>query len=309
MRTKFRTVWLSDTHLGSKGCQADELARFLKRIDCERLYLVGDIVDFWRLRRGRSHWPQNHNEVVRRILKLVKRGTEVIYVPGNHDEALREYAGMEFGGIVLRLNDVHVTADGRKLFVTHGDQFDLVVKHSRLLSLVGSAAYEWLIYLNRRYNQFRQWRGKPYWSLSQYIKLKVKSACTYVSRFEDTLLQEAKERGLDGVVCGHIHKPELIEAIDVPNGLSYLNCGDWIENCTALVEYQNGEIELLDARSFIEQHDAGHDVEALEAFLNDDGDPDLEPLLDGYADRSNADCAVDWQLAPMMLKNQKKPTA
>jgi UDP-2,3-diacylglucosamine pyrophosphatase LpxH len=279
-RVKYRTVWISDTHLGSRGAQAPELARFLKRIDCERLYLVGDIIDFYRL-KNRSRWPKCHNDVVRRLLKLIKRGTEVIFIPGNHDEALRQYVGMNFGGIHIRMNAVHECADGRKLLVTHGDQFDLVVKHSRLLSLIGATAYEWLLLLNRQYNRFRRWRGLPYRSLSQFIKLKVKRACVYVSRFEETIIKEAGDRGMDGVVCGHIHKPEFSER---DGGIQYFNCGDWIECCTALVEYQNGEMELIQSHEFLTQfeHDDLPEEETIELF---------EEVLD-------ADCDIDWQLTP-----------
>jgi UDP-2,3-diacylglucosamine pyrophosphatase LpxH len=277
-RVKYRTVWISDTHLGSRGSQGPELARFLKRIDCERLYLVGDIIDFYRL-RNRSHWPKCHNEVVRRILKLIKRGTEVIFIPGNHDEALRQYVGMNFGGIHIRMKAIHECADGRKLLVTHGDQFDLVVKHSPMLSLIGATTYEWLLLINRHYNRIRRWRGLPYWSLSQYIKLKVKRACIYVSRFEETIIREAGEMGMDGVVCGHIHKPEFREG-----EIQYFNCGDWIESCTALVEYHNGELELIQSHEFLTQfeHDDQPEEEPLELF---------EEVLD-------ADCDIDWQLTP-----------
>jgi UDP-2,3-diacylglucosamine pyrophosphatase LpxH len=275
-KVRFRTVWISDTHLGSRGCQADLLARFLKRLDCDRLYLVGDIVDFWRLGRARSFWPASHNEVVRRILKLLKRGTRVIFIPGNHDEALRHYAGTDFGGILIRRDHIHETADGRRFLVTHGDHFDLVVRHSRLLSLVGSTAYEWLLVANRHYNRFRRWRGKPYWSLAQYAKLKVKRACSFLSSYQDTLVRDARTRGLDGVVCGHIHHPVIIES-----DVWYVNCGDWIENCTAIVEHDTGFLELISA----------HEMLGSEEHLN--------PEEDGWEDPihlQDLECFVDWQL-------------
>jgi UDP-2,3-diacylglucosamine pyrophosphatase LpxH len=242
-RTRFRTVFISDMHLGSRGSQAAELSHFLKKIDCQTLYLVGDVIDFWRL-KSRVFWPWQHNAVLRRVLKLAKRGTRIVFIPGNHDEAIRQYAGLEFGGIEIRRECEHITADGRRLLITHGDQFDMVVTHQKLLSSLGSTAYEWLIVLNRYYNAYRRWRGKPYWSLSQHLKLKVKSACQYISSFQESLTHEAKKRGFDGVVCGHIHKPEIDETGDV----QYFNCGDWIENCTALVEYGNGEMEIIDGR-------------------------------------------------------------
>jgi len=247
-RTHFRTVWISDTHLGSRGSQAAELSHFLKRIDCETLYLVGDIIDFWRL-KSKVYWPWQHNAVLRRLLKLAKRGTRVVIVPGNHDEALRPYAGTDFGGVVIKREDIHNCADGRRLLVTHGDQFDLVVTNQRLLSFIGSAAYDWLVVINRHYNRYRRWRRKPYWSLSQYLKLRVKSACTYVSRFQESLVREARSRSVDGVVCGHIHKPE----IDLESEIHYYNCGDWVESCTALVEYANGEMEIIHAHDLLQE--------------------------------------------------------
>jgi len=242
MKLRYRTVFISDVHLGSRGSQARDLSRFLRCIDCETLYLVGDIVDLWRM-KNRAYWPLEHNEVIQQILKLVERGVDVRFVPGNHDEAGRQYCGLEFGGVKVRPHDVHETADGRKLLVIHGDEFDLVVRHSRLLSMLGSAAYEWLIFVNRIYNGARRLVGLEYWSLAQFVKLKVKSACQFVSRFEETLTDEARRRGLDGVVCGHIHKAEARHE----NGLAYYNCGDWIESCTAIVEHQDGDIEVIEA--------------------------------------------------------------
>mgnify|MGYP002003006835 CR=1 FL=1 len=241
-RNQFRSVFISDAHLGSRGCKAEVLAAFLKSIDTRTLYLVGDIVDFWRL-ESRSYWPAAHNEVVRHILKLVKRGTRVVFVPGNHDEAVRSYVGMNFGGIEIQMLDVHRCLDGRRLLITHGDQYDLVVRHSRLLSKIGSSAYEVLLRLNNSYNHYRRWRGKPYWSLAQYMKSRVKKACTFISNFEDTLIREAKQKQLDGVVCGHIHHPAHVDE----DGFTYLNCGDWIEHCTAVVESETGHLSLLQA--------------------------------------------------------------
>jgi UDP-2,3-diacylglucosamine pyrophosphatase LpxH len=273
-RLKYRAVWISDTHLGSRGAQAAQLSHFLKRINCDTLYFVGDIIDFWRL-KSKVYWPWQHNAVLRRTLQLAKRGAKIIYVPGNHDEALRQYVGLEFGGILIRREAVHMTADGRKLLVTHGDEFDLVVTRQRLLSLVGAAAYDWLIVTNRFYNRWRRWRGRPYRSLSQYLKLKVKSACMYVSRFEESLTREARTREFDGVVCGHIHKPEIDECTDV----RYYNCGDWIENCTALVEYGNGEMEIIHAHEFLrdfEEDDTAAD-RAMEA-LYPTPDPPRAPV-------------------------------
>lgn len=253
---KYRTVWISDTHLGSRGCRAEALSRFLKVLRCERLYLVGDIVDMWRLRQ-RWYWPGAHNEVIRRLLNQARHDCEVIFLPGNHDEAARHYQNVDFGGIRTLPYAIHVTADGRRLLVIHGDQFDMVVKHSRLLSMFGGWAYEWLVTLNQPYNRLRSLMGLPYYSLSKTIKYKVKSACKFISRFEETLLDQASRRGLDGVVCGHIHKPEAVET--TAQGVSYYNCGDWIENCSAIVEHFDGRIELLEHLDQIE--DSGDHVD------------------------------------------------
>ncbi len=258
MTLTYRTVWISDTHLGGRGCRAAELSRFLKHLRCERLYLVGDIVDMWRLRQ-RWYWPHEHNEVVRRLLNQARHGCEVIFMPGNHDEAARQFAHLEFGGIRTVPYAVHVTADGRRLLVIHGDQFDLVVKHSRLLSVLGSVAYEWLLTFNRFYNAGRRVIGRPYFSLSQAIKLKVKSACQFISRFEQTLLEEAERRGLDGVVCGHIHKAEVVDG-----PIQYYNCGDWIEGCTAVVEHHDGRMELIDAAELLDATDEPRPAARLE---------------------------------------------
>jgi len=238
-RFVYRTIWLSDTHLGSRSAQAEHLAEFLKHVECDTLYLVGDFIDFWRL-RSRPFWPRSHNDVIRRLLKLVKHGTKIVFIPGNHDEAARQYDELEFGGIRIEQEMIHVTADGRKLLVTHGDKYDLVIKNARLLSILGSVGYELLIKLNRPYNSIRALLGLPRASLSKAIKLRVKSACNFISAFEQTLAHEARDRGLQGVVCGHIHKPEIIHG-----EVTYFNCGDWVESCTALVEYDCGTMQLL----------------------------------------------------------------
>lgn len=245
-KLRYRTVFLSDMHLGTRGCQAREVARLLKHVRCDKLYLVGDIIDMWRLKK-RWYWTADHNDIVRRVLKLAKRA-EVVFIPGNHDEAARQFFHMEFGGVRIKPFDVHHTADGRRLFVTHGDQFDLVVKHSRLLALLGGAAYAWLIRLNVVYNRGRAMLGLRYWSLSKFLKLKVKKACTFISRFEETLVHETRRRGLDGVVCGHIHQAEHRDF----DGVAYYNCGDWVESCTLLVEHLDGRIELLDGLKLLE---------------------------------------------------------
>lgn len=252
MKLRYRTVWISDTHLGSKGARAEELSRFLKHIRCEQLYLVGDIIDMWRL-KARWYWPAAHNDVVRRVLKMASKGTKVILVPGNHDDAARQYIGMDFGGVRIAPFAEHHCVDGKRLFVTHGDQFDLIVTHSRMLSMLGGWAYDQLLVVNRVYNAGRKRLGMPYASLSQAIKGKVKRACTFVSKFEAVLLEEAERRGMDGVVCGHIHKAEQTVG---DNGLTYLNCGDWVESLTALVEHADGCIEIINGVKVIEDHKA-----------------------------------------------------
>jgi UDP-2,3-diacylglucosamine pyrophosphatase LpxH len=250
IRARFRTVFISDLHLGAGGVRAREVGAFLKRIDCQTLYLVGDVIDMWRLKQ-RWHWPEANNRVVNRILKMAKRGTRVVFIPGNHDEAARRYAGLTFGGVEIALQDVHTTADGRKILVTHGDQFDLVVRHAPLISALGSWMYDWLVRLNLRYNWVRRRLGLEYWSLSQFLKQKVKSACNYISRFEEALLEEARRGGYQAVVCGHIHKPE------VRGGeVAYYNCGDWVESASAIVEHDDGRLELIDGAELIRRVDA-----------------------------------------------------
>ncbi len=263
-RARFRTVFISDLHLGCGGTRASDAARFLKRIECGTLYLVGDIIDMWRLKQ-RWLWPRANNRVVNRILKMARRGTRVVYIPGNHDEAARRYVGLMFGGVEVALTAVHRCEDGRSLLVTHGDQFDLVVRHARLLSVLGAWAYDWLVRLNFRYNWVRKRLGLEYWSLSQYLKLKVKSACNHISRFEEALLEDARRAGHGGVVCGHIHKSEFREG-----PVSYYNCGDWVESCTALVEHLDGTLELVDGIELIGRVDgmrkeAGRVEEAVAA--------------------------------------------
>jgi UDP-2,3-diacylglucosamine pyrophosphatase LpxH len=240
-RRRYRTVFLSDTHLGTKGCRSDFLVDFLRRVDCERLYLVGDIVDGWRLRKS-WYWDRHHDEAIRLVLKAARDGTEVTYIPGNHDEALRDWLGLEIAGIRLTNEAVHVGADGRKYLVIHGDQFDGVIRYAKLLAHLGDGAYELALVVNRWFNAARRRLGYPYWSLSQWLKRQVKEAVKAVDRFEVALATEAKRRGLDGVVCGHIHHAEM----RVVQGVLYMNDGDWVESCTALVEHEDGRFELLD---------------------------------------------------------------
>nr|WP_199555079.1 UDP-2,3-diacylglucosamine diphosphatase [Sandaracinobacteroides hominis] len=240
-RLRFRTVFISDTHLGTSGCNAELLFDFLKSIECETLYLVGDIIDGWRLKRG-WFWPTRHNDVVRRVLKMAKKGTRVIYVPGNHDEVLRDFIGLGFGDIEIMPEAIHETADGRKLLVLHGDEFDGVVLYHRWLAFAGDHAYVALLKLNVGFNWCRRQFGLPYWSLSAHLKKKVKNAVEYVCRYEEAVAHAARERGADGVVCGHIHCAEIRQFGDI----TYYNDGDWVESCTALVEFGDGRMEILD---------------------------------------------------------------
>jgi UDP-2,3-diacylglucosamine pyrophosphatase LpxH len=240
-RTRYRTIFISDSHLGTAGCNADLLLDFLKKHECDTLYLVGDIVDGWQLRKG-WYWPQAHNDVVRAILKMAKHGTRVVYVPGNHDEHFRDYVGLEFGGIELLDHDIHVTADGRRLLVIHGDQFDNVVLYHRWLAFLGDGAYTLLLKSNRWVNRVRRLLGLPYWSLAAHMKKRVKNAVQFISRFEEVVAHAAAERGADGVVCGHIHSAEIRRIGDV----TYFNDGDWVESCTALVEDADGAMRIID---------------------------------------------------------------
>ncbi len=239
----YRTVFISDMHLGTKGCRSDFLADFLSQMRCERLYLVGDVIDGWRLRKS-WYWDSLHDEVLRLILRHARSGTEVVYIPGNHDEMFRGWLahGLEVAGVRFAQDAVHETADGRRLLVIHGDQFDSVVRYAKFLALLGDWAYTSALVANHYFNAVRRKLGYPYWSLSQWLKRQVKGAVKAIDRYEVALAGEARRRGLDGVVCGHIHHAEMREV----NGVLYLNDGDWVESCTALVEHDDGRLELLD---------------------------------------------------------------
>lgn len=239
-RRRYRTVWISDIHLGTRGCNDRMLIDFLDHVDSDTLYLVGDIIDGWRMKK-RFYWPERHNAIVRRVMKRAARGTDVVYIPGNHDEMFRQFAGMNFGGVEIRLRATHVTADGRKLLVVHGDEYDAVVLAHRWLAFLGDWAYRTLMQLNLAVNATRRFFGMPYWSLSAHAKHRVKSAVSVISRFEETLAAEARKRGADGVVCGHIHTAEIRDF----GGCVYYNDGDWVEGCNALVEHYDGRMELL----------------------------------------------------------------
>lgn len=240
-KARYRTIFLSDLHLGCPESRAEEAAEFLKHVECRELYLVGDIIDMWSLRR-KWVWPEHHNRFVRRVLKIARKGTRVVFIPGNHDEPARRYAGLSFGGIEIALQATHVTADGRTLLIMHGDELDLVVKHAPLLAALGGWAYDRLLKINRVYNRLRRMVGLKYWSLSKYLKLRVKSACRFISKFEHAVAEAARRAGADGVVCGHIHKPEITSV----GGIAYYNCGDWVEESSVLVEHEDGRMEILD---------------------------------------------------------------
>jgi len=247
-KLKVRSVWISDIHLGFRGCSADFLLDFLHKVECDYLYLVGDIIDVWEMKK-KMFWPQAHNNVIRTLLGKAKHNTKVIYVPGNHDEILRDYDGAVFGNVEIQNEVIHTTADNRKLLILHGDQFDSVVKISPLLAKVGSRLYEWLLRANRYVNLVRRKLGFSYWSLAAFLKHKVKNAVQYISHFEEAVAHEAARQGVDGVVCGHIHRAEIARHHDI----DYYNCGDWVESCTALVEHPNGKMEILHWTELVEQ--------------------------------------------------------
>jgi UDP-2,3-diacylglucosamine pyrophosphatase LpxH len=236
----YRAIWISDVHLGTRGCKAEHLLEFLRDHESDFLYLVGDIVDGWQIRKS-WFWRQSHNDVVQKILRKARKGTRVVYIPGNHDEAMREFVGLELGRIAVESEAVHTLIDGRRLLVTHGDLFDGVVSHAKWLAYLGDTLYSIVLELNRHFNRIRQRLGMPYWSLSQYLKHKVKNAVSFISDFEHALAHEARRRGFDGVVCGHIHKAEMRDI----GGILYANDGDWVESLTALAETVTGELVIL----------------------------------------------------------------
>ena len=238
---RVRALFLSDVHLGTKGCQAEKLLQLLAHFDADTIYLVGDIVDGWQLKSG-WYWPQSHNDVVQKLLRKARKGARIIYVPGNHDEFLRGYYGRHLGGIDVVESTIHTAADGRRYLVIHGDLFDLVIRHARWLALLGSHAYDVAIWLNTHFNAVRRAFGLNYWSLSRWVKLKVKNAVNFIGEFERTLTSEARRRGADGVICGHIHHP----VIRAERDLTYVNCGDWVESCTAVVEHYDGRLQIVE---------------------------------------------------------------
>lgn len=235
-----RTIWISDIHLGYRDCKADYLLEFLSDIKCDTLYLVGDVIDLWALKR-RFCWPAKHYQVMLKFYELASKGTRVIYVPGNHDEPMRHFCGQLFGPIEIALEHEYTTADGKHLLIMHGDAMDAYINLSWLTRFCGDIAYNFLLFINRWANRFRKWMGRPYFSLAGLIKSNIKGAKAAIETYQNEAMEEARRRGFDGVICGHIHYPALFEA----NGIRYANTGDWIENCTALVEDYQGKMRLL----------------------------------------------------------------
>ena len=238
---RYRTVFVSDVHLGTRGCQAEMLLDFIRHMECDTLYLVGDIVDGWKMKSG-WYWPQAHNDVVQKILRLARKGVNVVYIPGNHDDRIRDFCGIHFGGVVVARDAIHEGADGRRFLVTHGDEFDGVVQHAKWLAFLGDYSYRGLLAANTLFNRVRRRMGFGYWSLSAYLKTKVKNALHFIENFEGAVAEEARRRGVDGVICGHIHKAEMRQIGDI----LYINDGDWVESCTALVEHMDGRMEILE---------------------------------------------------------------
>jgi UDP-2,3-diacylglucosamine pyrophosphatase LpxH len=238
--TRYRALFISDVHLGTRGCQAERLLDFLRYHDADVVYLVGDIVDGWQLRSS-WRWPQTHNDVVQKLLRKARKGARIVYVPGNHDEFLRGYYGTHFGGVEVAEHAIHESADGKRYLVIHGDHFDLVVTQARWLALLGNKAYDFAILANRIFNGLRRRLGFPYWSLSQWAKLKVKNAVNYIGEYEQALAEEARRHAVDGVICGHIHHAVIHDDF----GIRYINCGDWVESCTAVVEHYDGRFEVV----------------------------------------------------------------
>jgi UDP-2,3-diacylglucosamine pyrophosphatase LpxH len=248
---RYRSLFVSDLHLGTRAAQAESFLDFLRFHEADTIYLVGDIIDFWRVKRG-PVWAQSHNDVLQKLLRKARKGARIVYIPGNHDEAMRDYCGMTFGGIELHHDIVHTAADGRRYLVMHGDEFDVVVRYARWLAFLGDRSYEFALWLNAPLNWVRRRLGFGYWSLSQYLKLRVKSAVNFIGEFEQALAEEARRRNVDGVICGHIH-----HAADRPiESTRYLNCGDWVESCTALAEDHNGQIHLIHWHDAVAARDA-----------------------------------------------------
>ncbi|QWF69566.1 UDP-2,3-diacylglucosamine diphosphatase [Methylomonas paludis] len=237
----YRTIWISDLHIGSTQCQADTLLDFLKHNNSDKLYLVGDIIDFWALSK-KMYWPANHNTIIQKILRKARQGTQIIYIPGNHDENVRDYDNYIFGDIVVKKSDIHTTLQGKRFLIVHGDEYDTIAKHHKWIAKLGSVGYDWLIEINRVIRIFRSWFGlRSNFSLAAYVKFKVKNVVQFISDYEISIVHSLKNANVDGVICGHIHHAEIKNIED----FLYVNTGDFVESCTAIVEHQDGSLELI----------------------------------------------------------------
>jgi UDP-2,3-diacylglucosamine pyrophosphatase LpxH len=252
----YRAAWISDLHLGTRGCNAQAVLNFLRDHEFETLYLVGDLIDTWQLRRA-IYWPQTHNDIIQKILRKGRKGVRLVYIPGNHDEMVRGFLG-EYGNLVIARQAIHQTADGRRLLIMHGDELDTVIQNVKWLAYIGDVGYQFLLRLNGPVNFLRRRFGLGYWSLSAHVKRRVKNAVAFIGEFENAVARYARQYGVDGVLCGHIHSA----AIHRMHGIDYYNCGDFVESCTALVEHADGRIELLTdlarAATLPDEEDAAH---------------------------------------------------
>ncbi len=259
-RTPYRAIFISDVHLGTRSAQADALLDFLKHAEADEIYLVGDIIDFWRVKRG-PYWPQAHNDVLQKLLRKARKGTRIVFVPGNHDECLRDYCGLHFGGIELCRETIHTTATGRRYLVMHGDEFDVVVRYARWLAFLGDRGYELALWANQPLNWVRRHLGFGYWSLSAFLKSRVKSAVSFIGEYEQALAEVAQRHNADGVICGHIHYAADRRIGDV----HYLNCGDWVESCTAIAETRAGDLTVIRWHDVMRERDGSDVPIAIEA--------------------------------------------
>jgi len=266
---RFRTGWISDVHLGTKGCNAGALLDFLRDYEFETLYIVGDLIDVWKLRRG-IYWPQEHSDIIQKVLRKGRKGTRIIYIPGNHDEFVSGFLGV-YGSITMKKNDIHLTADGRRLLVIHGHELDTVVKNMRWLAFVGDVGYEFLLKTNQPLNWIRRKCGMGYWSLSSYAKQRIKNAVSFVGKFEESIVRYASDYDVSGVICGHIHWPIIRKIGEV----DYYNTGDWVESSSALVEDFEGNIRLL--RDLY----PGHRHKTMEQRAAEDAPPEAEEVTTG----------------------------
>lgn len=259
---RYRTIWISDVHLGIRESKTDFLLDFLANHHADQYYLVGDIFDGWALQRS-WYWPESNNDVVQAFLDAARRA-DVTYIPGNHDEAARAFPGLQFGGIELARQATHTTADGRRFLILHGDEFDGVIRHAKWLSILGASAYVGILKLNRYVNRIRRWFDLPYWSLSAYLKNRTKRAVQFIADFENAVARRAAADDVDGVICGHIHHPEM-RTID---GIRYVNTGDWVESCTALVEHHDGHLEIV---RWVPEHRGVSEAILQEPLVTGDG--------------------------------------